>query len=532
MPETPKKDDAKPLADRLVPDPKNPPDLSMLQGWLGASAEDKHRRLYLDPELSQSLEIPEDAIVHTQDIPVEVNPLGGSWVWVKADAAIKQGPGLERLYARFLRGQIQQDFFATGGAGAGGGTVGAPPTNPPYCATPTIFNCPTRLAWCRPSVFTICPSQLTLCQTRQLICQVTAPPFQSVAAPCITRVCPSAVDACPSAPGGCFELTTIIQTTTVVQPGLGQFGFEQGLGFDPGAGAGGFVGGPAWAGGQLTPAAATQIVLCQPTLIPQTCRSRLPQICITRPLPCGGMTLPWCPPQTFPPIVCPPRTLWGPGCPVSLPPGCPTGFVCFDPGGGTIVINPALQAAAGGGLGFDPNAAMDPTGGAAAGGFVGAPVTQSPGCQIGPIPISQVVICQTAAILCQTRVPQTCITRPTVCCPTIVRPWCPPTAYPPLCPPRTVWGAGCPLPTRPPGCPTGFVCFDPGGGTIVINPAVAGGGLDPAGGLGFDPNAGFDPTGGMVGAAGGYGTGYPQCYTRYPACHPTMPSYYAPLCWQ
>src|SRR5688572_21263628 len=126
MADAPKRDDTKSLADRLVSDPKNPPDLTMLQGWLGASSEDKHRRLYLDPELSQSLEIPNDAIVHTQDIPPDVNPLGGSWVWVKADAAIKQGPGLERVYARFLKGQIQQDFFAAaGGAGGGAGMVGA-----------------------------------------------------------------------------------------------------------------------------------------------------------------------------------------------------------------------------------------------------------------------------------------------------------------------------------------------------------------------------------------------------------------------
>src|SRR5262245_49169337 len=122
MADAAKKDDAKSLPDRLVSDPKNPPELSLLQGWLGASSEDRHRRLYLDPELSQSLEIPEDAIVNTQDMPRESNPLGGTWVWVKADAAIKQGPGIERLYARFLRGQIQQDFFAAAGRG---GMVGA-----------------------------------------------------------------------------------------------------------------------------------------------------------------------------------------------------------------------------------------------------------------------------------------------------------------------------------------------------------------------------------------------------------------------
>src|SRR5262249_2874268 len=125
MPESPKRDAAGSLPDRLAPDPKNPPDLTLLQGWLGASSEDRHRRLYLDPELSNSLEIPAEAIVHTQEIPRDGNPLGGEWVWIKADAAVKQGPGIERLYARFLRGQIQQDYFGTGGGGAAAGMVGA-----------------------------------------------------------------------------------------------------------------------------------------------------------------------------------------------------------------------------------------------------------------------------------------------------------------------------------------------------------------------------------------------------------------------
>ena len=99
------------FVDDLVSDPKNPPELTLLQGWLGASSEDKHRRLYLDAELSNSLEIPEDAILRTQELPADHNPLGGVWVWVRADAAIKQGPKLERAYARFLRGQIQEDYL-------------------------------------------------------------------------------------------------------------------------------------------------------------------------------------------------------------------------------------------------------------------------------------------------------------------------------------------------------------------------------------------------------------------------------------
>ncbi|WP_110171032.1 hypothetical protein [Luteitalea pratensis] len=232
--------------------------------------------------MSRSLEIPGDAIVHTQDIPPDVNPLGGSWVWIKADAAIKQGPGLERLYARFLRGQIQQDFLAGGGAGVGAGTVGAPgggaATSPLICPPQTVFTCPTRTAWCRPSVFTICPSQLTICATRQVICQVTAPVqcAPSLSFQCPTRICPSAVDACPSAPGGCWD-PTIVQGTIVQQPGLGQVGLQGGFGFDPSGGmgfgpaGGGLVGAAAFATGWA--ACRTRVFpLCDPfTRTPLLC---------------------------------------------------------------------------------------------------------------------------------------------------------------------------------------------------------------------------------------------------------------------
>jgi hypothetical protein len=136
------------LVDDLVSDPKNPPEIMLLQGWLGASSEDKHHRLYLDAELSNSLEIPEDAILRTQELPADHNPLGGVWVWVRADAAIKQGPKLERAYARVLRGQIQEDYLnaaaGMGGVTTGAGVVGAPGIGAMWTAIPLSF-VPTAL---------------------------------------------------------------------------------------------------------------------------------------------------------------------------------------------------------------------------------------------------------------------------------------------------------------------------------------------------------------------------------------------------
>jgi hypothetical protein len=521
MAETPKRDDPKSWPDRLVPDPKNPPELSMLQGWLGASSEDKHRRLYLDPELSQSLEIPEDAIVHTQDIPAAVSPLGGTWVWVKVDAAIKQGPGLERLYARFLRGQIQQDFFAgVGGAGFGGaGTVGAPgpgaATSPIACPPQTIFGCPTQQVWCKPSVFTICPSRLTICPSRPIICQITISSLctPSAAVLCQTRICPSIVDACPSAPGGCWDPNIFQQ---VVQPGV-QGGFGGGLGFDPGAAGGGFVGAPG-PGGLTSPIICapqtivhcpTQQIWCKPSVF-TICPSQL-AICPTRPLICQVTASLQCVPSAV--VVCPTRI-----CPSAIDacPSAPGG--CWDPNIFQQVVQPGVQGGfGGGGLGFDP--------GAAAGGFVGAPGAGG----LGPIQGqlgTQFVICHPSIIqICPTRSP-ICVTR-TIQCRSVFTPWCPTQPQHGCCPTliqscATIPGLChtappfCPIPTLPGGCPSGPVCFDPGGG-----------GIDPTGGAGFDPNMTFDPaggglTGGPAGQAVQFQTAPVIClYTRI-ACPPTV----------
>jgi hypothetical protein len=56
---------------KIVKDPKNPPKTIMLTGFLGASSEPGHTRLYFDPHLSNYVEVPDDAILHTQEAPGE-----------------------------------------------------------------------------------------------------------------------------------------------------------------------------------------------------------------------------------------------------------------------------------------------------------------------------------------------------------------------------------------------------------------------------------------------------------------------------
>ena len=76
---------------RIVKDPNEPPNATLLSGYLGSSSEEAHVRLYLDEGLSRYVEIPEKAILHTQELPPEQSPLGGSLVWIDRKAEVIHG---------------------------------------------------------------------------------------------------------------------------------------------------------------------------------------------------------------------------------------------------------------------------------------------------------------------------------------------------------------------------------------------------------------------------------------------------------
>ncbi|HEX3556302.1 MAG TPA: hypothetical protein VIA62_24045 [Thermoanaerobaculia bacterium] len=94
---------------RVVKDAKNPPETRLLTGWLGDAAEEGFRRLYSDAELSSYVDIPTDAILHTEPIR-DSQPAGAVFVWIQRDAAVKPGGSASSRAARFLQGQVQQDF--------------------------------------------------------------------------------------------------------------------------------------------------------------------------------------------------------------------------------------------------------------------------------------------------------------------------------------------------------------------------------------------------------------------------------------
>jgi hypothetical protein len=100
----------------VVGDAKNPPETRMLTGWFGDSGEEGYRRLYGDAELSNYVDIPDDAILYNEPLR-DAQPSGCVLVWIKRDAAVKQGGSASSRAARFLQGQVQQDF-AAGAAGS------------------------------------------------------------------------------------------------------------------------------------------------------------------------------------------------------------------------------------------------------------------------------------------------------------------------------------------------------------------------------------------------------------------------------
>src|SRR6185436_7335848 len=116
---------------RIVGDAKNPPETRVLTGWFGDSGEEGYRRLYTDAGLANYVDIPSDAILYSEPLR-DVQPAGAVMVWIKADAALKPGGTAASRAARFLQGQVQQDFSTPEKAGY------RCVTQPP-CGEPTGF---------------------------------------------------------------------------------------------------------------------------------------------------------------------------------------------------------------------------------------------------------------------------------------------------------------------------------------------------------------------------------------------------------
>lgn len=207
----------------------------LLTGYLGASSEANHTRLYFDAALSNYVEIPDDAILHTQDISTDASSLAGTNVWIKKDAVLTHGKvGTQRTKAKFLEGAIVNNFMKAAAFPQEGGidntvafcpqtfadlpcgfttvpiacTILDIPTQQQYCPTrwhcppPPTPNCPTR----HPPF--ICHTRI--CNIGMAAAQLEAQPLGITLGQCITVP--------PQCPGITHQPVCVTQTCTVNQP--------------------------------------------------------------------------------------------------------------------------------------------------------------------------------------------------------------------------------------------------------------------------------------------------------------------------
>jgi hypothetical protein len=137
------KDDTPQNADfvqRIVGDADKPPETRVLTGWFGDSGKEGSRRLYTDAQLSNYVDIPSDAILHSEPIK-DAQPAGALMVWVKADAQLDSGSAASRA-SRFLQGDLTKDLLGEGAQERGG------------------FRCVTQVPCAEPTGFTgLCTKQ-------------------------------------------------------------------------------------------------------------------------------------------------------------------------------------------------------------------------------------------------------------------------------------------------------------------------------------------------------------------------------------
>lgn len=200
---------------KIVKDPKQPPNTLLLKGYLGDSSEEGYTRLYLDPQLSDYVEIPADAILHTQDVADD--PLGGSYIWIQRDAEVIHGRlGGDRPKAKFLEGRIYQQYMK--GAQFGGAraippdTLFCEPTQHPGC--PQTVQCEqTKPPLCPPSVFDgPCPTDFHICEPQSYWWGCPPSVFPQQCPPIPSAYCPSHYQPLcpPTVPPQCLPPTKVL----------------------------------------------------------------------------------------------------------------------------------------------------------------------------------------------------------------------------------------------------------------------------------------------------------------------------------
>jgi hypothetical protein len=101
------------VARDLVPESGKAPDVKMLVGVLGVSDRDGYCRLYFSIEMRDYLEIRADDVLLTRSLKTPENPIGGTAVWIRADADLEVARRTaDDAEQEFLNGRITARFLA------------------------------------------------------------------------------------------------------------------------------------------------------------------------------------------------------------------------------------------------------------------------------------------------------------------------------------------------------------------------------------------------------------------------------------
>lgn len=77
------------FVEKLAADPKKLPRTVVVFGWLARAVRNDARRLYLSADLRYFVELPKKSVLHQQDLPTSVSPLGGAYFWIDEDVAVQ-----------------------------------------------------------------------------------------------------------------------------------------------------------------------------------------------------------------------------------------------------------------------------------------------------------------------------------------------------------------------------------------------------------------------------------------------------------
>jgi hypothetical protein len=108
---------------KVIRDPRDPVERLLVTGFVGASSEPHHIRIYWDATLTTYIDVEEVDIVHSEPLSQQQSPLGGSYIWLKQDARVYFGAITPQSKARFLRGPLMTAYGAHIGPMAGQATA-------------------------------------------------------------------------------------------------------------------------------------------------------------------------------------------------------------------------------------------------------------------------------------------------------------------------------------------------------------------------------------------------------------------------